>query len=63
MLPEPQRVELVAPLVQRLHHRRADAAALVAQQAQQADGRAPELQRRVEVGRHVRRLSKNWDVR
>ena len=42
--PSRKRVELIAPLLQGLRHRRADAAALVAQQTQQADGRPAQRQ-------------------
>ena len=51
---EPQRMELVASLLHRLRHRRPDAAAFVAQQAEQTDRRAAHRQRRIEIGRDIR---------
>src|SRR5262249_57649260 len=53
ILAKPQAMELQAALLHRLRHRRADAAALVAQQTEQADSRSAQRHRRIEVGRHV----------
>ena len=48
-------MELIAPFLNSLRHRRADAAALVAQQAQQAHRRASQCDGRVEIGGDVHR--------
>src|SRR5271170_1970276 len=52
---ETQGVELIAPLLEGLRQRHPDAAALVAQQAQQAHGGATQLDRRVKISRDIRR--------
>ena len=55
MLAEPQGVKLIAPLFEGLGQRHPDAAPLVAQEAQHADGRPAQRERRIEVGGDVRR--------
>ena len=53
VLAETQRVELITPLYKGLRQRGPDAAALVAQKAQQANGCPSQRQWGIEVSRHV----------
>jgi hypothetical protein len=52
---QPQDVKLLAPLLDDLRDRRADAAAFVAQQGEQADGRTAQLCRNVDERRDLQR--------
>jgi hypothetical protein len=54
ILAKPQRVELITPLLKGLGQRCPDAAALVAQEAQQANGGSTQRQWRIEVSGYIR---------
>src|SRR5208283_3191235 len=54
ILPKPQDVKLIAPLLEGLRQRHSDAAPLVAKETQYANGGPAQRERRIEVGGYVR---------